>query len=154
MGKRAPAILFCLLGLYRLAGSDSTCSFIRRPIMKSDDQFFRGYVECALWSSIDDHDQPMDSNYDYSDIAEVTREAMLKDCQDFLLRYAGLLDEYTDFYDYSYAGHDFWLTRNGHGAGFWDRDEISDALGEQLTVAAKGFGEIDLYVGDDGEVYQ
>lgn len=21
------------------------------------------------------------------------------------------------------AGHDFWLTRNGHGAGFWDGDD-------------------------------
>ena len=23
----------------------------------------------------------------------------------------------------SHAGHDFYLTRNGHGTGFWDRDE-------------------------------
>ena len=29
--------------------------------MKTDSQFFRGYVECALWASIDDHDQPMDT---------------------------------------------------------------------------------------------
>jgi len=30
------------------------------------------------------------------------------------------------------AGHDFWLTRNGHGAGFWDGDwpETGDALTE------------------------
>ncbi len=121
--------------------------------MKSDDKFLQGYMECALWSSIDDHEQPMDANYDFEDIAEITREAMLEDCQDFLLRYGALLDEYTDHYDYSYAGHDFWLTRNGHGAGFWDRD-LPGKLGDKLTEAAKGFGQVDLYIGDDGEVYQ
>lgn len=25
-------------------------------------------------------------------------------------------------YDPAQLGHDLWLTRNGHGAGFWDRD--------------------------------
>lgn len=27
-------------------------------------------------------------------------------------------------YDAERAGHDFWLTRNGHGTGFWDRSEL------------------------------
>lgn len=121
-------------------------------IMKSDDQFFAGYIECALWSSIDHHDQPMDSNYDPEDIAEITREAMLEDCQDFLLQHADLLDQYTDHYDYSYAGHDFWLNRNGHGAGFWDRD-LPGTLGDKLSDAAHAFGTMDLYVGDDGRIY-
>lgn len=38
----------------------------------------------------------------------------------------------------SYAGHDFWLTRVGHGAGFWDRG-LGD-LGERLTDASKAYG--------------
>lgn len=49
------------------------------------------------------------------------------------------------------AGHDFWLTRNGHGAGFWDRG--LGELGERLTVASKTFGSVDLYLGDDELVY-
>jgi hypothetical protein len=49
------------------------------------------------------------------------------------------------------AGHDFWLTRNGHGAGFWDRG-LGD-LGERLSKAAKVYGEVYLYPGDDGKVY-
>ena len=38
------------------------------------------------------------------------------------------------------AGHDFWLTRNGHGAGFWDGDypESEETI---LTDAARTFGE-------------
>jgi hypothetical protein len=34
--------------------------------------------------------------------------------------------------------HDFFLTRNGHGAGFWDGDYKN---GEKLTEIAKSFGE-------------
>jgi hypothetical protein len=48
-------------------------------------------------------------------------------------------------------GHDFWLTRNRHGAGFWDRG-LGD-LGDKLTAAAHTYGESNLYVGDDGQVY-
>lgn len=48
--------------------------------------------------------------------------------------------------------HDFWLTRCGHGCGFWDGDY--GELGDRLTTAAKAFGEVDLYVGDDGLIYQ
>lgn len=45
------------------------------------------------------------------------------------------------------AGHDFWLTRNGHGAGFWDGDWTEPAA-TLLTDAAKKFGEYNLYLGD------
>jgi hypothetical protein len=47
-------------------------------------------------------------------------------------------------------GHDFWLTRNGHGAGFWDRG--LGALGDRLTDASKPYGEVNLWVDADGSV--
>jgi hypothetical protein len=50
------------------------------------------------------------------------------------------------------CGHDFWLTRNGHGTGFWDRFPKTDAH-KRLDVAAMAFGKADLYLGDDGKVY-
>lgn len=50
------------------------------------------------------------------------------------------------------AGHDFWLTRNGHGAGFWDGD-WPEPHASILTEASKTFGETDLYIGDDGKVH-
>ena len=49
-------------------------------------------------------------------------------------------------------GHDFWLTRNHHGAGFWDRD-LSNGRGEILTQIAHSFGELSPYVGDDGQIH-
>lgn len=55
--------------------------------------------------------------------------------------------------DEELAGHDFWLTRNGHGAGFWDRSELDKPTQGRLTKAAHAFGNSDLYVGDDGRIY-
>ena len=50
------------------------------------------------------------------------------------------------------GGHDFWLTRNGHGAGFWDRSDcLPEDAGERLTDAAEKYGEVDLTV-DDGVI--
>ena len=52
-------------------------------------------------------------------------------------------------------GHDFALTRNGHGTGFWDRDNegLPRVLGEALTRVCKGFQERNLYIGDNGMAY-
>ena len=51
--------------------------------------------------------------------------------------------------------HDFWLTGNHHGAGFWDGDypEIVDGkeVGDILTELAHSFGECDLLVTIEGE---
>ena len=52
----------------------------------------------------------------------------------------------------SYAGHDFWLTRNGHGCGYWDGD-WPKGIGVGLDKLAHKFGEFDLFVGDDGLIY-
>lgn len=44
--------------------------------------------------------------------------------------------------DFSQHGHDFALTRNGHGAGFWDRGY--GPVGDRLTDAAESYGEADI----------
>lgn len=49
------------------------------------------------------------------------------------------------------VGYDFILTRNRHGAGFWDRG--LGEMGDWLTKMAHPFGTQDAYVSDDGIVY-
>lgn len=115
------------------------------------DRFFYAYVECALWSSTDNADDtggaPLDDNYGPEDIAPETLARMREDCEEFI-RMTGM--EHRLGWTAEQAGHDFWLTRNGHGAGFWDRGK-SD--GDILTEHAKAFRGVDLYVGDDGRIY-
>jgi hypothetical protein len=51
----------------------------------------------------------------------------------------------------SMAGHDFWLTRCGHGGGFWEGTGPSPIpVG---WTSPRAFGNVDLYVGDDGLIY-
>ena len=54
-------------------------------------------------------------------------------------------------HDDSSISHNFWLTRQGHGAGFWDGD--FGLFGDQLTQISDAFGELYPYVGDDGLIY-
>jgi len=118
------------------------------------DTFTKSYITSALWSSTDNLEpsggDPLDKKYEIGDIENRTFEKMVKDCEDFQSKYGELYDK--GGWDDEQAGHDFWLTRNGHGTGFWDRgygqpDEIQE-IGKQLTKAAKSYGSFDLYLGD------
>jgi hypothetical protein len=116
-------------------------------LLRGMDTFTRQYLETALWSSHDESDEsggePMDANYGIDDIHPDTLRQMIADCQRFQEAHWDAIVA-----DLSRAGHDFWLNRNGHGAGFWDGDwPEPDAT--TLDHASHAFGEYDLYVGDD-----
>jgi hypothetical protein len=117
------------------------------------DKFTLAYIECALWSTNDESNEqggePFDANYGIEDIAPEALEKIKADCDKFQADNETLLSEL----DLEQSGHDFWLTRNRHGAGFWDGD-YNKALGDALTDASHKFGEVDLYLGDDGMIYQ
>ena len=110
------------------------------------DVFTQAYVEAALWSSTY-HNEFLDANYGVSDIDDETLQKMMKDCEKF--QESNLKDIESNL---KVAGHDFWLTRNHHGAGFWDGDWEQPAA-DRLTNASHVFGEVNLYVSDN-KVYQ
>ncbi len=116
------------------------------------DTFTMGFLTCALWSttdeSRDDGGDPLNKNYSINDIDPTCLVGLVAECARFQLEQAETLEDY----DSEQTGIDFWLTRNGHGAGFWDGD-YADRDGTQLTRASKKFGEVSLYVGDDGVIY-
>ncbi len=114
------------------------------------DEFTKGYIECAFWTGDEESGIPIMGLHDLSDDA---LKMMKLDCHDFQEHIDEILnsDKLRSSYDAAMAGHDFWLTRNRHGAGFWDRG--FGIVGEKLTEVAHCYGECDLYVGDDGKVY-
>ena len=115
--------------------------------------FTDSYLETLFWSEIQDTGEPMDDDYGPEDLAPEALAEIKQDCRSFVesnqALFARLPAEYDDMYNR--AGHDFALTRNGHGAGFWDRG--LGTLGDELTDACDGYGSQNLYVGDDGRVY-
>lgn len=117
------------------------------------------YIDCALWCTSDESTPsggyPLNRNYDRSDIHPDTLEAIYSDCNVFLHRLPehvrGVITNYSN--ELERCGHDLWLTRNGHGAGFWDGDWI-EPIASLLTREAKRMGEVNLYVGDDWRIHQ
>ena len=112
--------------------------------------FVRGYIDCALWASVDEAGEPLNDICDVSDIAPDCYRAMNADCYDFIRSNFSDLCAYAERLTTKRAGHDFWLTRNGHGAGFWDRD--LGELGDRLSRAAHTYGSVDLFIDDEGRV--
>lgn len=112
--------------------------------------FMKQYIETMLWSSTDSHDIPLDDKYGIDDISQEAMARIEKDCKDFIDAISEILIDYS--YIDSQLAHDFWLTRNRHGAGFWDGDYPKE-LGELLTNVSHGFGEINPYIGDDNKIY-
>ncbi len=119
--------------------------------MNNLDDFTRAYIKCALWSTNDESDAsggvPMDDHYWIDGIDPDTLAKIVTDCRQFQAEHWEDICNNVEG-----AGHDFWLTRNGHEAGFWDGDWPEPAA-TRLTKASKAFGEFHLYVGDDGVIH-
>ena len=120
------------------------------------EEILHHYLVCALWSTPgymekeEDDLEALDEKYDVEDVAESFRSKSASDIEALLglLNSAGI-----ELNDESQFGHDFWLTRNGHGAGFWDGDwdtEEDPELGEKITAIVKAnFGTVDLYISNE-----
>lgn len=121
---------------------------VKKKLKESESDGLEDYLEAALWSSTDDNGKPLDDNYSQTDFSDEAMKQATKDWHEFQKQAGDLLSSL----DISHVAHDFWLTRNRHGAGFWDGD-YEEAIGKKLTDLSHGFGETDLYVGDDGKLY-
>mgnify|MGYP000014187732 FL=1 len=110
--------------------------------------FINAYIGCLLWAGTDDNGEPLDTHYNIYNLSAESRSRIVRDCHYFMLVAS------TSDIDLSgleaQAGHDFWLTRNGHGTGFCDRPEI---YGEEnariLSIMSHCFGNCDPIITDD-----
>jgi len=117
--------------------------------MKND--ILNAYLVCALWSSNGENGEPLDEDYSIDGIAPNSIASAMADIDSFIEYCTEQgIDPFSEL-TREQVGHDFWLTRNGHGAGFWDRG--LGELGKKLSDAAKTSGSSDAYVGDDEKVY-
>jgi hypothetical protein len=101
------------------------------------------YIESAIWTA----EEELDSDDDIDAyISDNSRIDAYKDVRDFVNAAGNLLDNIEPFQ----IGHDLWLTRNGHGTGFWDRD--LGEVGEKLSQIASDMGEKNVFWDDEGKV--
>lgn len=117
-------------------------------------QATEAYLECAPWSSIDVLPNGENVNLDDYELSEEARDMLDADIEEFVTDNINLIRramEVDSVYNFAQVGHDYWLTRNGHGAGFWDRG--LGKVGRELTEACKPYGSSELYLADDLKVY-
>ena len=108
---------------------------------------FRSYMATACWADCNEDGK------EGHELAYETIEKMIAEVIAFLdnEKVHNLLKQLPSDYTMEQVGHDLWLTRNGHGAGFWDRG--LGELGDELSELATACGSSDLYVGDDDLIY-
>lgn len=109
------------------------------------DTFTTAYITAMLWAECPtESDESCDDlGLTVDDITDEGLREIIADCDDFQLTHANDIAD-----DLERAGHDFYLTRNRHGAGFWDGDwpvEVS----RRLTDAAHVYGTQGLQADDE-----
>lgn len=133
-----------------------------RPVV---DDFMRGYIEAALWTtryceqdgtSTSDY---LSDRYGIEDLGLETLAQIARDCQAFRFKMKEQLELVTaNGYEWSQAGHDFWMSRDEQGCGFFDhidgQDKQLDGKWKQLHDAAKAFKRVDMEVDNDGRIQQ
>lgn len=126
--------------------------------------FVRGYVEAMLWANLlvetaDGIDVASPKQGQDADVTVATLRQARADCRSFL-RYVRGADsanlgalrelasyESDDVAGMEYAGHNFALSRNGHGAGFFDSDYGDH---RELQRVAKSFGDCSWFLSPRG----
>jgi hypothetical protein len=115
------------------------------------DEFTRAYIEAALATSTDESDEsggvPLAKKYGIKHIAPETLWKMMGDAEAFQRDNAKDLR----LRKVAIGAADFWLTREEHGAGFWDGD-WDEPQATRLSEAAEAYGRFPLYV-HKGKIY-
>lgn len=134
------------------------------------DEVLKGYADTMLWANATcavetctaaregsdcEHRNDADALYDLDDFTPEDQASMredtdgmaLSDPSDFFAYLERRSYDPTDGSAAQHFGHDFALTRNGHGAGFWDRG-LGD-LGDRLTDTAHAYGDAHVWVTED-----
>ena len=122
--------------------------FILNGPSDSDD-FVAGYIEAMFFTNGDTGDERENLLNDLGTerLTRAARASIKADCRAFLSHvmpdgcFARQWLDRAEGYDDKQAGRDLWFTRQGHGVGFWVRDELAEELGAGLGAAAKAQGE-------------
>lgn len=140
------------------------------------DEFTQGYIQAMFWTNTGSGDSvewatpeyqhrmhegqtdgELPNDVGFSDLDPDILAGIISECEAFQKANATLLEQAYDLgqrngtmsYGLENAGHDYWLTRVGSGAGFFDRQ--MGAIGEALDKACDR-REINPYF-QDGKVH-
>lgn len=125
-------------------------------------EILKGYLEAALWTEEERLKDEYENEFNYSD--EIDLGSFSVDDLDDNSKIQAYIDINRFIWDSGVdaikeaievnglfkLGMDIWLTRNGHGAGFFDHGYENE---ESLMKSAEKLKGVDLYLGDDLKLY-
>lgn len=117
------------------------------------------YLEAAIFA---DSPEDYNSRFSVKQFDKASRKSAEQDIKKFIQKGKKVLEfalansdlPGNDFW--GHVAHDFWLTRQGHGAGFWDDPQYygGQKTADKLSDIATSFGEKYLdYDEDKDEIY-
>ena len=119
--------------------------------------FATGYLECAEWTDLESLSERWleETGTEMPEIQGWSPDAIKQAVDDCTAFESSNAEDLATYYAISgrnegSAGHDFWLSRNGHGAGYFDRG--NDPVFDRLQSAARTWSSRDVYVSDSGHL--
>lgn len=109
-------------------------------------QVVDSYLETALWADSDEDNADFEGKT-INDVDPQSRVEAQADIEKFISIAQQQAPEELATYDASQLGHNIWLSRNGHSAGFFDDNN------DKLQDIARNMKGKYMYVGDDQAVY-
>lgn len=87
-------------------------------VEKHIDAVVQGFITCAIWADLGDHP--------HARITQSAKDSARDICTRFATECGPLFEQAINMPGYTAGrfGHDFYLSANGHGVGFDDRDEL------------------------------
>jgi hypothetical protein len=124
-----------------------------KPVLNEDvnlgelniDEILNSYLETALWA-----EESEENNLKDKTINDVDKESVVNskiEIYNFIKKAQQEAPDELSTYDSKMLGHNLWLSRNGHGAGFFDDNN------DKLQNLARSIKPVDIYLGNDGKVY-
>lgn len=128
-----------------------------RPLSQISDME-RGYIEAMFFTNCDTgaENEQLANELGTRRLTRKSLAAIRRDCDKFAGTvmpdgcFARQWLDRVESYDDEQAGRDLWFSRQGHGVGFWSRDDLeANGIGDALHAAAEGLGEtyVDVYRG-------
>ena len=109
------------------------------------ESMLKQYIETALWSSYDEREEDggelLDKNFSINDFSQCELDKARRDLSLFLNKVPNKIRNTKNL------AHDFWLYRNQHSSHLCKRED------NLILELAESFGRVEIYVGDDKNLY-
>lgn len=122
-----------------------------RTFTRLETAFIEAFIEASLFCGVwDGGDEPIyDPDHDL--VSQEFMQATEHITENF---FAAFGNQITNADLATQAGHDFWLSMQRHGTGFWDREDTWGDYADKMHEYAQKHGwEDSPYFGDDGLIY-